>query len=122
MPRLIEKARRYEAGRTAGTDLMNGYLYGDNDFIDKQVLAFLNTDDTSVRALVREYADDADVCRIVVELLNFVFLEADEGRLADGVRTRLISFAYNRLLMPVVYAQFAMAERRRHQREGVART
>jgi hypothetical protein len=132
LPRLIEKARRYEAGRTAGTDLMRGYLYGDNDFIDKQLLGFLRTDDASVGTLVREYDDDAEVAERLVassrrteserrafgillrrRMWNFSFLEADEGRLPDGLRTRMIRFAYNRLLMPVVYAQFSAAERKR---------
>ncbi len=132
LPRLIQKARRYEEGRAAGTDLMGGYLYGDNDFIDQKLLAFLRTDDASVCALVREHDDDAEVARNVVarsdrteserrafgvrfrrRLLNFVFLEADEGRLPDGLRTRAIRFAYNRLLMPVVYKQFSIAENKR---------
>jgi hypothetical protein len=132
--RLVQKARRYEAGRAVGTDLMDGYMFGDNDFIDKQVLAFLRTDDTAVLARVREHDDDAVVASSLVaesgrseserrtfgvrlrrRLLNFVFLDADEGRLPPGVRTRLWRFAYNRLLMPVVSRQFAAAERKRQR-------
>jgi hypothetical protein len=132
LPRLIQKARRYEAGRAAGTDVMSGYLYGDNDFIDKQLLAFLGTDDASVCALVREHDDDAVVAgqlvarsgrselerrafgiRLRRRMWDFALMEADEGRLPDGPRARLLRFAYNRLLMPIVYAQFSAAERKR---------
>lgn len=138
LPRLLDKARRFEAGRAAGTDLMNGYLYGDNDFIDAQLLKFLRTDDTAVRELVRQHADDAEVARILVERsghdsaevrafaekflrrnMNFVVLEADEGRLGSGLRAKLMRIFYNRLFMPIVYVKFAADERKR--RAGASR-
>src|ERR1700694_3976393 len=65
LPRLLEKARRCEA--SPGGRLVDGYCYGDNDFIDKQLIAFLRTDDVTISALVREHPDDADVALILVE-------------------------------------------------------
>jgi hypothetical protein len=130
--RLLDKARRFEAGRAAGTDLMNGYLYGDNDFIDAQLLAFLRVSDETVSELMRGNADDAEVARILVERsgrtksevsafakkfrrqnLGFVFTETDEGRMGNGVRAKLLRFVYNRLMMPVLYTKFAADERKR---------
>lgn len=137
LPRLLEKARRSEAGRAAGTDTMNGYLYGDNDFIDAQLLKFLRTDDKTVSELVRQHGDDAEVARILIERsghdspevrafaekfrrknMDFVLLEADEGRLGNGLRAKSIRFFYNRLLMPIVYAKFAADERKRRAVES----
>ena len=40
LPRLIDKARRSALGRASGADLMNGYLYGNSDYIDSKVLGF----------------------------------------------------------------------------------
>jgi len=116
--------------------MMNGYLYGDNDFIDGQLLKFLRTDDKTVSELVRAHDDDAEVARILVERsgrdstevrafaqkfrrknMDFVLLEADEGRLGNGLRAKLTALFYNRLLMPVVYAKFAADERKRRAAE-----
>jgi len=132
LPRLLEKARRFEAGRADGTDQMNGYLYGDHDFIDAQLLKFLRTTDATVSELVRERADDVEVARILIQRsghdsaevrafaqmfrrknMDFVLLEADEGRLGNGLRAKAIALFYNRLLMPIVYAKFAADERKR---------
>jgi Domain of unknown function (DUF5069) len=132
LPRLLEKARRFEAGRSAGTDLMNGYLYGDNDFIDAQLLAFLRASDETVSELVRGNPDDADVARILVErsgrtpsevaafaktfrkkMFGFFLTEADEGRLGNGFGAKITRFVYNRVMMPVIYKKFAADERKR---------
>ena len=132
LPRLLEKARRFEAGRAAGVDLMNGYLYGDNDFIDAQLLRFLHATDAAVSALVNEHPDDADVARILIQRsgrsddevrrfakrmrrqnFNFVLTEADEDRLGNGLGARLMRFAYNRVIMPIVYRKFAADGRKR---------
>ena len=56
LPRLLEKARHCEA--SANSRLVDGYCYGDNDFIDKQLIAFLRTDDATISALVREQPVD----------------------------------------------------------------
>jgi hypothetical protein len=130
LPRLIQKARRCLS--SPGGRLVDGYCYGDNDFIDKMLMTYLRTDDATITALVRENPSDADVARIIVErsgrsatesaaysasfkrkLLNFVFLEADEGRLPPGFKTSAIKFLYNKALMPAVYFMFNRDERNR---------
>ncbi len=57
---------------------MGAYLYGDNDFLDKEVIAFLRTDDETISALVRQHASDTDAARIIVERSG---RSAAEGRL-----------------------------------------
>jgi hypothetical protein len=132
IPRLLQKARRHEAGRQSGRDLMNGYMYGDNDFIDRRVLTFLRTDDAAVSAIVRAEPDDAVAARSLVEhsgrtveerraysarlrrqLFDFVLLEADEGRLPPGPKRTIVRLVYNRLVMPVIAPLFRRAERKR---------
>ena len=129
LPRMLQKARRCLTspdGRRVGE-----YLYGDNDFIDKQVIAFLRTDDETISALVRENPSDDDVARIIVErsgrsasecaaysaslkrtFLNFIMIEADEGRMR-GFKAAIVKFLYNKALMPVVYVMFRRDERKR---------
>jgi hypothetical protein len=130
LPRLLEKARRCESSTTGR--LVDGYCYGDNDFIDKQLLAFLRTTDSTVSTLVAEHAEDAEVARILVERsgrspseiaafdntfrrknLNFVFVEADEGRLGSGLGARIIKTLYNGAVMPIFYPLFRRDERSR---------
>ena len=130
LPRMLEKARRCETSPEGR--LVDGYCFGNNDFIDKDLIAFLRTDDVSISALVREHPSDADVARILVErsgrspaecaafsgsfrrkYLNFVLIEADEGRLPPGFKATLVKFAYNTLIMPVVYWMFRRDERKR---------
>jgi len=132
LPRLLEKARRNEAAGVSGSDHMCGYLYGDNDAVDKEVLAFLRTDDATVSALVRQQPDDFAVARTLVErggrtmqereafnlslrrkFFNFALFDADEGRMSPGLKRNLLAFVYNRLLMPIFYAQFHRAEQER---------
>lgn len=130
LPRLFDKARRFQQ---LGEDarLIDGYCYGDNDFIDGKVLRFLRTDDATVSSLLRELSD-AEVARILAErsgrtaeerrqfsdelkrsLHNFIFMEADEGRLPPGLKTAAIRFFYNNLLMPIFYSKFRRDERKR---------
>jgi hypothetical protein len=129
LPRLLEKARRSETSPEGR--LVEGYCYGDNDFIDKQLIAFLRTTDTTISALVREHPADEDVARIIVERsgrsaaeceafnrtfrrknFDFVLIEADEGRLR-GVKGALLKFVYNGVVMPIVYRMFKRDERNR---------
>lgn len=133
LPRLLQKARRCETSTTGR--LVDGYCYGDNDFIDKQLLTFLRTTDGAVSALVREHPDDDDVARIVVQRsgrspaeiaafdkafrrknLDFVLVEADEGRLGNGFGARIVKALYNGIVMPVFYPLFRRDERRRSRR------
>lgn len=132
LPRMLQKARQHEESCVAGRDLMNGYLFGDSDFIDHRILRFLRTDDTALLTLVREHPADEDVARIVLQrsgrtteerrrfsrrlrrmLADFVVLEADEGRLPPGPTSSVIRFVYNRLMMPTAYLMFRNAERKR---------
>jgi hypothetical protein len=131
LPRLLEKARHAEALQSGR--LIDGYCYGDNDFIDKQLIAFLRTDDSTISALVREHPANADVAKILVDRsghsraecevfdkafrrrnLDFVLLEADEGRLRPGVKASLLKFIYNNMVMPIVYPLFRRDERNRN--------
>lgn len=130
LPRLLQKARHCEASPNGR--LVDGYCYGDNDFIDKQLIAFLRTDDATISALVREQPDDAEVARTLVERsghspaeveafnasfrrknFNFVLLEADEGRLGRGLKASVLKFLYNGAVMPIFYPLFRRDERKR---------
>lgn len=132
LPRMIEKARRFAQGRRTGTDLMNGYLYGDNDFVDAQVLAFLRTDDRALLGLVEQSPSDDQAARAAIsrsgrshdecaafssalrrKVMGFVMLDADEGRLPPGPRRAIVAFFYNRVVMPIFYAAFRRAEAKR---------
>ena len=127
---MLEKARHCEASPNGR--LVDGYCYGDNDFIDKQLITFLRTDDATISALVREHPADADVARILVERsghgpaeietfntafrrrnFDFVLLEADEGRLRPGLKRTVLKFLYNNAVMPIFYPLFRRDERKR---------
>ena len=129
LPRLLDKARHCE---TSNGRLVDGYCYGDNDFIDKQLIAFLRTDDATVSQLVREHSDDADVANILVDRsghsraeceafdrklrrknFDFVLLEADEGRLPPGFKATSLKFLYNNVVMRIFYPLFERDERKR---------
>jgi hypothetical protein len=131
LPRLLDKARRVEAAG-GSTRCVDGYLYGNNDFIDKRVLRFLRIDDTAVSQLLREHSDDATVATIIIQrsgrtsdevrafgkhlrktLFDFALLEADEGRMTPGLKRTCIRVIYNFFIMPITYAQFQRAERKR---------
>ena len=130
LPRLLDKARHCEA--SSNGRLVDGYCYGDNDFIDKQLIEFLRTDDTTISRLVKEHPADADVAAVLVERsgrsateceafgktfrrknLNFVFLEADEGRLGGGFKATALKFFYNNVVMRIFYPLFERDERKR---------
>jgi hypothetical protein len=130
LPRLLEKARHCEGA--PGGRLVDGYCYGNNDFIDKDVIAFLRTDDAAISKEVRAHPLDADAARVIVErsgrsaaecaafsaklskkFFNFVMLEADEGRLSPGAKATLVAFLYNNVMMPIVYPMFRHDERKR---------
>ena len=129
--RLIDKARRRAAGRAAGIDLMDGYMYGDNDYMDSRVLKFLNAKAADVDALVASNADDDSVARTLVERSGksaaqlgafnrrmvgiygpvFVMFDADEGRRRDRF-SRLLGHLYNTLMFPPFARKFAADERK----------
>lgn len=129
LPRLLQKARRSEE---MGSRIFDGYCYGENDFIDGRVLRFLNVSDANVCESVRQTHDDAQVARILIQqsgrsraeceafstslrrkLLNFAFLDADEGRMPPGPKRSAWVFFYNKCMMPIAYAMFSRAEQKR---------
>jgi hypothetical protein len=137
LPRLVAKARRFAQGRARGEDLMNGYCYGDNDIADRALLDFLKLDDAAVLRVVEAHPLDEDAARELIErggrtleerrrfsaglrrkLFNFMLLEADEGRMAPGLRRSLLQFVYNRVVMPPFYLWFGYVERKRGRRSG----
>jgi len=65
LPRLLEKARHCEASPDGR--LVDGYCFGNSDFIDKDLIAFLRTDDETITSLVRAHPADADVAAILIE-------------------------------------------------------
>ncbi|HEY2476395.1 MAG TPA: DUF5069 domain-containing protein [Candidatus Cybelea sp.] len=137
LPRLVQKARRFSQGRARGEDLMNGYLYGNNDPGDRALLDFLRTDDTTVLQVLEAHPLDEHAARELIErggrtleerrrfsaslrrkFFNFTLLEADEGRMPAGLRRTLLQGFYNRILMPPFYLWFRYAERRRRRRNA----
>ncbi len=133
--RMAQKARRAQQSRASGTDLMNGYLYGESDFYDGRVLRFLGVTDTEFSADVCSEADDeAGVRRVLAktgrteterrefsanlerQLKAFPIIDADEGRLPPGFRTSALKFLYNSLMMPIVHVIFRRAEQKRRGR------
>lgn len=130
LPRLFDKARRV-AELGGGSRLIDGYCYGNNDFMDSRVLRFLRTDDVAVSSLLQGRSDD-EAARILIErsgrapdecrkfsadfkrsLASFPLLDADEGKLPPGIKAAALRSFYNRLMMPIVYVLFRRAERKR---------
>ncbi|HEX3368293.1 MAG TPA: DUF5069 domain-containing protein [Candidatus Cybelea sp.] len=139
LPRLIQKARRFAQSRARGEDLMNGYCYGDNDVGDRALLDFLKLDDATVLRVVEAHPLDEEAARELIErggrtleerrrfsaslrrrLFNFTLLEADEGRMAPGLRRWVLRFFYNWVVMPPFYLWFGYVERKRRTRAGTS--
>ncbi len=132
--RMAQKARYCVEHESSQRELMNGYLFGESDFIDGKVLKFLRATAQAFLDAVRGEPDDAAAAHRIVaasgrtsdecfqfsvklskQMSNFALIEADEGRLRPGMRTSLIRFFYNRMMMPIVYRVFRSAERRRNK-------
>jgi hypothetical protein len=123
LPRLLDKGRRALEGQRQGQDLLNGFLFGDFDYADGQLLRFLRTDEARVRRLLGELDSDEAAARVLVQesrrlpeeiqawnrrfrRFNAPFIamwEADEGRRGPGLGTSLLRLFYNGVLMPPVY-------------------
>lgn len=127
--RMVQKARRLQESRAAAAGLMNGYLFGENDFLDGWLLRFLRLRAKTVSEIVAQQADDERAARAVIErsgrtreecrafskrlrLLNanFALIEADEERLPPGFLSTGIRALYRGLVMPPVYAIFRLME------------
>lgn len=139
LPRLIDKGRRSLLRRDGGETVMNGYLFGDNDFIDAQVLKFLRTEGDALADQLAMCADDDAVARDVIarsgrtfderrafsvaldrRLFGFNVIEADEGRMQPGPGRDALAFFYNRIMMPILYVVFRRAEiKRAREPKGV---
>jgi hypothetical protein len=134
LPRLIDKARYLQTHGVTGNELGNGYLYGDNDYIDGQLLRFLGitgdrlramvaanpSDDAVAAAVIAESGNTAAECRtfshgLRASLDDFFVLEADEHR-AGGPKASLARFIYNYILMPKFRRMFRKAEAKRAER------
>ena len=133
LPRILDKGRRILESERHGKDLMNGYLFGDNDLADAMLLKFLNITDMRIRELLQETDDDQVVAETLiresghssqeVQAWNQSFQrktapflamqDADEGRRKPGLGTSLLGIFYNFVLMPPAYLTFRTAERLR---------
>ncbi len=133
--RIVQKGRRLLEDRRTDTNWLDGYLFGESDFVDGKVIRFLHSSNEAVLEGVRIEPDDVCVAQNLIaasgrssdevaqfskqlrkEVGNFMLMEADEGRLPPGLRTSMIRLIYNRLLMPIFYRQYKAAER--HRAEG----
>lgn len=133
LPRLLDKGRQALESQRQGKNLMNSYLFGNNDYADGKLLKFLRTNDVHVLALLRDSNDDEVVARQLLtesgrsaadiqswskrfRAFNAPFAamwDADEGRRAPGAGTTALKLFYNYLMMPPVYVIFGIAERLR---------
>ena len=123
LPRMIDKGRRHiEAQRDAHVS-MHGYLFGDLDYGDWQLLRFLRTNQDQVSRLLEELDSDQDVAKRIVKdsnrskediekwnkrfrAVNCLFTpmwDADEAHRSPGLTTTLIKYSYIFILMPPVY-------------------
>lgn len=135
LPRLLDKGRQVLLSRQHRKDLMNGYLFGDFDYADRQLIKFLRTNDAHVLSLLSDMGDDEAVATALIResgrspeeiqawskrfrTLNAPFIpmwDADEGRRKPGIGTWLLDKFYNYLMMPPVYVGFRIAERLRQR-------
>lgn len=132
LPRLLDKARRALEGQRRGVDLMTPYMFGNNDYLDAKLLAFLRVRDEHVLQVVAEEPDDAAAAEILVNLSgrspdecrrwseSFLRWEAPWLRLIDfdedrmgGAAADTAKWFYNRILFPPVFQVFRWMESKR---------
>ena len=134
LPRLIDKARREAEGRSRGVDLTTPYMFGDNDYLDAKLLAFLKIRDRQVLQIVTEEPHDdvvaalilaisrrsPDECRrwserfLKVEALWLLLIDIDEDRV-HGTAAEAGRWFYNKVLIPPVFGVFRWMERQRSE-------
>lgn len=133
LPRMLDKGRRALESERQGRNLMNGYLFGDLDYVDGKLLKFLGRKDVRVLELLRELDDDERVAKTLIRESgrtadeirawgrrfrknNGLFIamwDADEGRRKPGIGTTFLKLFYNLVLMPPVYLIFYAGQARR---------
>ncbi len=132
----MDKGRQKLREQAHGRDLMQGYLFGDRDYMDGQLLTFLNTNEARVLELLQDSDNDQTVAEALIhesgrtageirawnEQLyrkNGLFLkmiDADEGRRSPGLGTAVYRFVYNSIIMPPTYLFFRLTEGRRQKK------
>ena len=130
LPRLISKARRVI--ETNSGNRFGEYMFGQNDPADAELLRFLGMSAAQVLDVVRAECDDRAAAARVLALsaktreqcerfsrkfrrsmgVFLAMMDADENRLPASVRTAVLRFVYNRVVMPPAYAYFQWMERR----------
>ena len=121
LPRMIDKARRYEASGVAPGAMLGDYMFGNQDYMDAILLRFLGLEDTQICEVVHAEPDDERAARRIVELsgktaadvaafnrklvrgsgLFMLMMDADEGRRKPGIGVNLMRAVYNTLIFPI---------------------
>jgi hypothetical protein len=125
----LDKARRALEGQRRGVDLMTPYMYGDNDYLDAKLLAFLRVRDRHVLQVVGEETEDARAAEVLVALSGrspeecrrwserflkwespwLMMIDVDEGQ-QEGTKAETTRWFYNRVLFPPVFAAYRWLE------------
>jgi Domain of unknown function (DUF5069) len=131
--RLIDKGRRYEAVGVAPGEMLGGYMFGDNDYLDSKLLRFLGLSDAQICEILRREPDDERAAQRILERsgktaaqcaefnraftrANAPFLamiDADEGRRKPGLGALLLKSAYNAVIFPIGILMYRSASRKR---------
>ena len=121
LPRMIDKARGYEAAGLAPGAMLGDYMFGKKDYMDAILLRFLRLDDAQICDIVRAEPDDERAARRIVELsgktqaecaafnrrlvrgngLFMAMMDADEGRRKPGIVVNLMRGVYNAVVFPL---------------------
>jgi len=130
--RYIDKARRHDALEAKRGDVLGDYLFGDNDYLDAQLLRFLAMTQTQIGNLIQDQLDDDEAARRILDAghktsadctaFNRAFLrwnapflamiDADENRRKSGPYTRLLKVFYNGVIVPPATLVYRLAGRR----------
>jgi hypothetical protein len=137
---LLDKARRALEGQQRGVDLVMPYMYGDNDYLDAKLLAFLRVRARHVLQVVAEEGDDQQAADVLVALSGrspdecrrwserflkweaplLQLIEIDEGRQV-GPTAEAARWFYNRVMFPPVYSVFRWLESKGGSEGGPSR-
>lgn len=132
LPRLLDKARRALEGQQRGVDLMTPYMFGNNDYLDAKLLAFLRVRDQHVLQVIAEEPEDAAAAEVLVNLSGrspeecrrwsesflkweagwLTLIDFDEDRVS-GRGADAAKWLYNRVIFPPVFSVFRWMEGKR---------